>query len=369
MSSINSNSNRRRPTRRRNHAFVALAFLVIVQQQWLIFLAGTTVAVAASAAAVSSTSSLADGGDEEAEAVAGDYSATVEVVTSFTHGTAEYRQDDPMEGEVSNGGRTNDEGAAGAVSTTNDVEATQQHEHGHHGGAAHVADDGELILKETTLASSPPDKSLDGEKVAAGKSIISFDNETPKINAADDELPDDFISDSNAHVVVDGDSSSSSMADHSNEIHDNAQLGTKSQDENNQQAIEDTAIPPDLEDHSTTMHPATTSIADTATTASITSSSDNPTIIVSPANEDTGSESNKDYSTTTYERIMYNSLFQSNIMEYDMMKFDPFSFSGAPLGGWGRATRSRLATLPLRLVVGNDGSGGLISFAVWRKRG
>ena len=41
-----------------------------------------------------------------------------------------------------------------------------------------------------------------------------------------------------------------------------------------------------------------------------------------------------------------------------MMKFDPFSFSGAPLGGWGRATRSRLATLPLRLVVGNDGSGG-----------
>ena len=40
------------------------------------------------------------------------------------------------------------------------------------------------------------------------------------------------------------------------------------------------------------------------------------------------------------------------------MKFDPFRFSGAPLGGWGRATRSRLATLPLRLVVGNDGSGG-----------
>ena len=107
MSSINSNSNRRRPTRRRNHALVALAFLVLVQQQWLIFLAGTT--VAASAAAVSSTSSLADD-DEEAEAVADDYS-TVEVVFSFTYGTAEDNQYAPMEGEVSNGGRTNDEGA------------------------------------------------------------------------------------------------------------------------------------------------------------------------------------------------------------------------------------------------------------------
>ena len=181
----------------------------------------------------------------------------------------------------------------------------------------------------------------------------------PKIDATDDEqLPDDFDSDSDAHVAVDGSGSSSSMADHSNSIQDNSQLGTKSQDENNQQDIEDTTIPPDLEDNLPTMHPATTSTADIATTASITTSSDNPTIIASPANEDTGSESNKDYSTTTYERIMYNSLFQSNIMEYDMMKFDPFSFSGAPLGGWGRATRSRLATLPLRLVVGNDGSGG-----------
>jgi hypothetical protein len=229
------------------------------------------------------------------------------------------------------------------------------------GGAADVADDGELILKETTLtsSSSPPNKTLDDENVAADDSIISFDNETPKIDAADDEqLPGDFDSDSDAHVAVDGGGSGISMADHTNEIHDNAQLGTKSQDENNQQAIEDTANPPDLEVHPTTMHPTTTTIADTATTKSITSSSDNPTIIVSPANEDTGSESNKDYSTTTYERIMYNSLFQSNIMEYDMMKFDPFSFSGAPLGGWGRATRSRLATLPLRLVVGNDGSGG-----------
>ena len=37
-----------------------------------------------------------------------------------------------------------------------------------------------------------------------------------------------------------------------------------------------------------------------------------------------------------------------------MIKFDPYSFSGAPLGGWGRATRSRLATLPLRLVLGGE---------------
>jgi hypothetical protein len=353
----NSNSSRRRPTRRRNHAFVALAFLVLVQQQWLIFLAGTTVAASAAAVSVSSTSSLAPAdGDEDEEATADDYSTTVAVVTSHTYGAAKDNRYAPMEGEViSNGGRTNDEGADGAVSATDDVEAAQQHEHGHHGGAAHVADDGELILRETTLASSPPDKALGGEKVAADDSILSFDNGTPKIDAADDEqLPGDFDSDSDAHVAVDGDNSISSMVDHSNDIHDNAQLSTTTVDKHNQRAIEGTANPPNLEDHPPTMHPTTTTIADTATTVSITSSSDNPTIIVSSANEDAGSESNKDYSTTTttttYERIMYNSLFQSNNMEYDMMKFDPFSFSGAPLGGWGRATRSRLATLPLRLV-------------------
>jgi hypothetical protein len=113
-------------------------------------------------------------------------------------------------------------------------------------------------LRETTLtSSSPPDKALDGENVAADDSIISFDNGTPEIDAADDEqLPDDFISDADAHVAVDGGGSSSSMADHSNSIQDNSQLGTKSQDENNQQAIEDTAIPPDLEDNLPTMHHA-----------------------------------------------------------------------------------------------------------------
>ena len=81
------------------------------------------------------------------------------------------------------------------MSATDDVEDTQQHEHGHHGGA--------VILKETILtSSSPPDKALDGKNVAADDSIISFDNGTPEIDAADDEqLPDDFDSDSDAHVA------------------------------------------------------------------------------------------------------------------------------------------------------------------------
>ncbi|KAL7542157.1 hypothetical protein ACHAXR_011564 [Thalassiosira sp. AJA248-18] len=48
----------------------------------------------------------------------------------------------------------------------------------------------------------------------------------------------------------------------------------------------------------------------------------------------------------------------SPLMEYDLLKFDPYSFSGAPLGGWGRATRSRLATLPVRLVS-QDFEGGV----------
>ncbi|KAL3809898.1 hypothetical protein ACHAXA_008550 [Cyclostephanos tholiformis] len=48
---------------------------------------------------------------------------------------------------------------------------------------------------------------------------------------------------------------------------------------------------------------------------------------------------------------MYDSVFHSTFEEYDPIRFDPYSFSGAPLGGWGRATRSRLATLPIRLVV------------------
>jgi hypothetical protein len=98
---------------------------VLVKQQCLIFLAGTTVAASESAAAVSSTSSSSLANDDEAEeAVADDYS-TVEVVTSHTYGTAEDNQYAHMEGEVSNGGRTNDEGAAGTVSATNDVEAAR----------------------------------------------------------------------------------------------------------------------------------------------------------------------------------------------------------------------------------------------------
>jgi hypothetical protein len=53
----------------------------------------------------------------------------------------------------------------------------------------------------------------------------------------------------------------------------------------------------------------------------------------------------------------FKTLFTPQIEEYTLTKFDPYSFSGAPLGGWGRATRSRLASLPIRLVsdYGNSG--------------
>mmetsp|Transcript_1421 Transcript_1421/g.2734 ORF Transcript_1421/g.2734 Transcript_1421/m.2734 type:complete len:1222 (-) Transcript_1421:137-3802(-) len=57
-----------------------------------------------------------------------------------------------------------------------------------------------------------------------------------------------------------------------------------------------------------------------------------------------------------YEQT-YNSIFQPSLEEYDLLKFDPYSLSGAPLGGWGRATRSRLAGLPIRLV--SDFEGGV----------
>eukprot|EP00571_Detonula_confervacea_P000165 CAMPEP_0172327932 /NCGR_PEP_ID=MMETSP1058-20130122/60086_1 /TAXON_ID=83371 /ORGANISM="Detonula confervacea, Strain CCMP 353" /LENGTH=1275 /DNA_ID=CAMNT_0013045021 /DNA_START=549 /DNA_END=4376 /DNA_ORIENTATION=- len=60
-----------------------------------------------------------------------------------------------------------------------------------------------------------------------------------------------------------------------------------------------------------------------------------------------------------YEHV-YSQIFNPNMEEYDMLKFDPYSFSGAPLGGWGRATRSRLATLPIRLVSDFDGGVDLL---------
>ena len=53
--------------------------------------------------------------------------------------------------------------------------------------------------------------------------------------------------------------------------------------------------------------------------------------------------------------MSFQSLFTPHQEEYDLLKFDPYSFSGAPLGGWGRATRSRLASLPIRLVSDFDG--------------
>lgn len=63
-------------------------------------------------------------------------------------------------------------------------------------------------------------------------------------------------------------------------------------------------------------------------------------------------------STSSSSRIVqsFSTLFTPQIEEYTVTKFDPYSFSGAPLGGWGRATRSRLASLPIRLV--SDYGGG-----------
>ncbi|KAL3793747.1 hypothetical protein HJC23_013309 [Cyclotella cryptica] len=52
----------------------------------------------------------------------------------------------------------------------------------------------------------------------------------------------------------------------------------------------------------------------------------------------------------------YSSVFLPHQTHYDFLRFDPFSFSGAPLGGWGRDTRNRIASLPLRLVNGFEGS-------------
>ena len=60
-----------------------------------------------------------------------------------------------------------------------------------------------------------------------------------------------------------------------------------------------------------------------------------------------------------YESV-YDELFQPQLEEYDQLKFDPYSLSGAPLGGWGRATRSRLASLPIRLVSDFDGGFDLL---------
>jgi len=54
---------------------------------------------------------------------------------------------------------------------------------------------------------------------------------------------------------------------------------------------------------------------------------------------------------STYAALStYEDLFQPFEEEYDPWKFDPKSIYGTPLGGYGRATRSRIASLPIRLV-------------------
>ncbi len=49
----------------------------------------------------------------------------------------------------------------------------------------------------------------------------------------------------------------------------------------------------------------------------------------------------------------YQDYFPPSEEEYNPLFFDPNSLFGAPLGGYARATRSRLAALPLRLVGGS----------------
>jgi len=64
--------------------------------------------------------------------------------------------------------------------------------------------------------------------------------------------------------------------------------------------------------------------------------------------EDNESSTNK----KKRDRYRYEHSFLPLEEEYDIMKFDPETIFGAPYGGYSRATRSRLAKLPLRFVGG-----------------
>ncbi len=299
------------------------------QQHWIIF-AGST---SASDAAVVS----ANDDDDDSTAV---------TTHNNAHGTVkDQHRDKQIEEEIiSNGEETvkNEIGAAAAVvAAFNDVEDADG------GGADDAAV--EVFVKESTLTSSSPHSFAVHDKQIGGGNgkTISPSSETPNIGAAREDIPN--VPDAASR---DG---SKRVADHSR-VMDDYQISQNTIANNKN-------IHPDLEENqdlTPTVHPTSTTTGSTPTTATV-SSSHNPTTV--STNEENGNEGNKEEMTTTitttYEQVMYNSLFQSNIMEYDMMKFDPFSFSGAPLGGWGRATRSRLATLPIRLVVENDGSGGI----------
>jgi len=85
-----------------------------------------------------------------------------------------------------------------------------------------------------------------------------------------------------------------------------------------------------------------------------------PTTSSSTSNEKAPTQTNKQQ-YYTYEQT-YNTIFQPQLEEYDLLKFDPYSLSGAPIGGWGRATRSRLASLPIRLVSDFENGDG---FNLW----
>lgn len=90
------------------------------------------------------------------------------------------------------------------------------------------------------------------------------------------------------------------------------------------------------------------------------SSNNNNNMMSSSSSSSANNNNNNKQSPSKNEmKIIKNfkTLFTPQIEEYTLTKFDPYSFSGAPLGGWGRATRSRLASLPVRLVsdYGNSG--------------
>jgi hypothetical protein len=82
----------------------------------------------------------------------------------------------------------------------------------------------------------------------------------------------------------------------------------------------------------------------------------------SPASQPSSGQDESTQDNTVFESLTeppphtYNSIFVPHQTQYDFLRFDPYSFSGAPLGGWGRDTRNRLASLPLRLVHGFEGN-------------
>jgi len=71
-------------------------------------------------------------------------------------------------------------------------------------------------------------------------------------------------------------------------------------------------------------------------------------------NSNSNSKSKSKSHNSERVRYTYDHSFPSRVEEYNPFRFDPTTVFGAPYGGYARATRSRLAALPLRFV-GNAG--------------